>query len=242
MLAATGCADQPPALPPETGFSTTGGSTTGGSTIGGSATTSETSSGATLGSGGCISDEQCGDATPACEPGSGECVECRPEGEHCPPQEYCEPTSLECTPGCDDDDDCPGRCDLQEHLCVDCIDNGDCSEPASICTNANTCVECIVDGDCPTGTCDAGECLSMGHPCEDDSVCDTEAGEQCCSVMGCLDRCMIPCATVDDCPPMEGTVQCGHGHCTVICQSDADCAMWSGFTCGGPESHCHNPV
>ncbi|MEX1368660.1 MAG: hypothetical protein AB1Z98_36365 [Nannocystaceae bacterium] len=249
LLGVTGCAGPAPALPPETGSSTMSASATAGSVTAGPA--ADTGRDSTLGSGsvgasgpgGCTNDEDCGGATPACDLGSGECVECRPGAGHCAAGEYCDPAARECLAGCDDDTDCPGACDVEAHVCVGCVDAEDCGEPTPVCNgDSNTCVECVDNGDCPTGECQLEQCVSLGFECMDDSVCDVEAGEQCClDEDACMERCMVPCDEDADCPAAEPPMECDHSYCLFTCREDADCAAWPGFECRQMNTVCRLP-
>lgn len=242
LLGVAGCAGPAPALPPEIGSSTMGtaatadGMATGPAADTGRDSTMGSAGVGSSGAGGCTSDDDCGGATPACNPSSGECVECRPGGGHCAAGEYCDPVAFECLPGCDDDTDCPSACDVEAHVCVECVDAEDCGEPTPVCNgDSNTCVECVAHGDCPTGECQLGECVSLGFECMDDSVCDVEAGQQCCLDEDvCFERCMVPCSSDAECPAAEPAMICAHDYCLFQCSVDADCAQWPGFLCRHP--------
>ncbi len=71
----------------------------------------------------------------------------------------------------------------------------------------------------------------VGQPCRDDRTCTgLGIGAECCSVAQCLDTCMVPCTSLEECP-FDG-MGCEHGYCLFPCaDTDADCAPWPGATC-----------
>ena len=71
---------------------------------------------ATAGSGsagGCESDDDCSDPTPACLVETGECVPCV-TNDHCP-------------------DPALPACDTSNHTCTGCVSDDDCHEPTPVC-------------------------------------------------------------------------------------------------------------
>jgi uncharacterized repeat protein (TIGR01451 family) len=97
---------------------------------------------------------------------------------------------------CETDSDCTDpsepRCDTAEdpNVCVECLDDNDCSVPTPKCElSSNACVECLEDTDCVFGnyTCDGTficVCTPLGA-----EQCGNDADEDCDGVLdnGCLD-------------------------------------------------------
>ena len=85
----------------------------------------------------------------------------------------------------------------------------------------------------------------VGQPCTADKHCDADAGEECCTSSQCLNTCMVPCASDDECAP---TLGCEHSYCLNPCaNNDSDCSEWSGFTCqhtdgDGFNQWCENDI
>lgn len=71
----------------------------------------------------------------------------------------------------------------------------------------------------------------LGQPCGEGRECgELYIGAECCDAVQCADRCMVPCASVGECP-FDG-MGCEHGYCLFPCaDNDADCAPWPGATC-----------
>jgi hypothetical protein len=70
----------------------------------------------------------------------------------------------------------------------------------------------------------------LGMPCENDDSCDVGAGQECCTDSNCIDTCMVPCESIDQCP--FDNMGCEHGYCLFECDNnDADCVDWPGYTC-----------
>jgi hypothetical protein len=111
----------------------------------------------------CLGDRQ----RPACDVGSGRCVECTAADERCAPADHCEPDVMQCAPGCRDDDGCASptpRCDVVRHECVACT-------AAAHCPGAAACVDrrCAVSA-CPAGRGDCNRDPADG--CEVDLTTD----------------------------------------------------------------------
>ncbi len=84
------------------------------------------------------------------------------------------------------------------------------------------------------------EPIDLGQPCaESDGCTGLGPNVECCAADQCLDTCMVPCSSVDECP-FDG-MGCEHGYCLFPCDANDDCADWPGFTCqhGGP-TLCEN--
>jgi hypothetical protein len=117
--------------------------------------------------------------------------------------------------GCQDDDDCPSVCDVDNNTCVDCLKDSDCTDcfmcidkscipdPCCNCTGTcvgepgslnRRCVECAQDDDCPAGVCVAERCVE----CRTQSDCPI-AGNVCVNNSCCS---MDPCAE-NRCPGVD---------------------------------------
>lgn len=82
--------------------------------------------------------------------------------------------------------------------------------------------------------------IDLGQSCAKGDGC-TELGPnaECCEADQCLDTCMVPCRSVDECP-FEG-MGCEHGYCLFPCDAnDDDCADWPGFSCEHGGEYCEN--
>jgi hypothetical protein len=112
---------------------------------------------------------------------------------HCDEGRTCDAVSRRCAVPCSDDDDCTGgnatKCAASRGICVECVDDGHCSDSRdeTFCeTTWGECVGCLDDDNCST---DApycapshlhGEaCLEDGHCpegswCSDDGQCRSE--------------------------------------------------------------------
>ncbi|HTV18489.1 MAG TPA: hypothetical protein VMG12_07455 [Polyangiaceae bacterium] len=140
---------------------------------------------------------------------------------------FCHPETGECRLSCDPDAseaqtcNAPESCDPRIGLCVECVDDDDCSYGAgAVCdTRRGQCVECLPDADTCSGTrriCDPGalrcvECLN-DNQCGPGSVC--LPGPQRCA----------QCASNADCRGLEDDVFCLPGpQICVECIDDDDC-------------------
>jgi len=160
--------------------STTGGSAgatttetpTGGS--GGSTTTSSGGSGGTTTSSsdpGCKSDAECPGAV--CDVATGLCVQCTPDHDVCPPQQFCTPQDT-CQVGCADNTDCePGTvCDVSINACVGCVIDTDCAQ-GSICVNAICIPGCSGIQPCQAGfSCCSQFCVDLQTDTQNCGLCN----------------------------------------------------------------------
>lgn len=109
-----------------------------------------------------------------CQPTTGDCVECLIDGTcENPSFPFCLGNACsQCIIGRESGE---GSCDVNaartvcldqgsRAVCVECMDDGDCSAPNSVCNlAANVCVQCMEDADCP----------SAAATCSDTNVCQT---------------------------------------------------------------------
>jgi hypothetical protein len=159
---------------------------------------------------GCLSDEDCGNDTPACRD-TGECVGCTND-EHCAPAgKVCDEATFRCE-FCVENGDCDEGdrrfCKGDEHVCVECLaDQDHCGN--EICDpGSNTCVECLTNEQCASP--DASRCTEE-HVCDD---CDTHG----------------------DCALIEDLHACNAGTC-VECTVDTE-DNCGGKVCDLRESSC----
>jgi hypothetical protein len=106
-------------------------------------------------------------------------------------------------------------CDTQNYVCVECLDDSDCSfgpAPEYCLPVENICVQCYQDSHCPTDmVCDTDAYLcrptsgrALCEPCSDDSECGV-AGDMCLAFFDAggseIDRgCGRACTANDPCP------------------------------------------
>jgi hypothetical protein len=153
----------------------------------------------------CTSDLQCigSDTGPHCLfEVSGNCG-CRSTID-CTSPNVCSPTTGSCVPSCvDGGTPCAGLvCDSRSGLCVQCLDDSQCTTGAPLCLNdidAGTyCVQCLADSDCPVSL----------------PFCDKHFYDH-----ACVASCVLP----------DGGTYCQYGVCDVSttlcvgCLSDSDC-------------------
>jgi Cys-rich repeat protein len=165
----------------------------------------------------CLSDTQCAEGR-YCHLNTRICVDCL-DNSHCGEAQRC--FGGQCVNECDSDADCPaGRCQVDLHACVPCLESGDCA--AGVCdTDVYQCVECLVEADCagvlgrPACDEDAQSCV----PCLEDYHC---TGGWVCKTSAQL------------CVQCTADAQCGFGKrcsndfCVNECDSDADCTEMTG--------------
>ncbi|MCC6521990.1 MAG: choice-of-anchor L domain-containing protein [Polyangiaceae bacterium] len=131
---------------------------------------------------GCVDNGDCSSdpGGPVCDPATGNCVVCLPDGTGCSSTEYCDPVSHDCVTGCATEQECVDlgfqHCDLQTHQCVICLTDDDCL-PGTVCSAERICeFGCNANHDCPAGlTCCTDQCKNLvadpdncgqcGHPC-----------------------------------------------------------------------------
>lgn len=167
----------------------------------------------------CLSDADCGGATPVCDPVTSACAPCasaadcagNPGGPACATSGASQGACVACT----DDSTCASptpRCDLPQNLCVVCLENADCAAPTPACNPANhLCVGCVDDSVC-----------SGASP-----VCET-ATQQCvpgCHVVEGVDS----CAPGFMCDAQGGSI----GVCQPVSSSSSSSGMASSSSGGG---------
>lgn len=129
----------------------------------------------------CLSDAQCGGATPRCDPGTNACVACLPGAtDNCPTGQYCRPDNR-CERGCKTGTDCPSGVCLPNHSCEACTSDLQCAA-GTICQNG-TCVgacganapcgtnEACCNGRCQSLTADPTHCGACNRACGANQVC-----------------------------------------------------------------------
>jgi hypothetical protein len=156
----------------------------------------------------CVADGDCsaGAAELFCHPVTGDCkLPCDPEASSeqraCTAAERCDRDIGLCV-DCVQDADCSSAlapvCDLARGGCVECADSSDCPAERPVCdAEAARCIECVVDADCAaTG----GVCLPGAQRC-----------------VGCRDD--RDCAGFEDSRCLPEALLC------VECLDDRDCAL-----------------
>ena len=97
----------------------------------------------------CVVDEHCvGQEEPRCD-ARGRCVECTSTAE-CPlANQICAPWG-ECELTCARDTQCLAtlRCDANFRVCLECVEDADCSGPGEFC-DEGICARCAANPDCP---------------------------------------------------------------------------------------------
>ena len=191
----------------------------------------------------CTVDADCSAPTPACETGSGICVECNLNGQ-CADDEACVDNA--CTFFCQEDAQCAGGefCDeiAGECLEIECVEPRDC-QGGQTCVNA-VCVE--VDDI----ICDAGVGTCEGNTAVQCSVDGTEETSDECGNDLCVDddgvaRCAEVVCTANDRGCLDDTTafvcdSTGTEQETTACEGDAFCesGMCIDPTCTPDTSEC----
>jgi Cys-rich repeat protein len=202
----------------------------------------------------CLVDADCGRDRPACV--GNVCVECRTAGD-CPSGQSCNPVLSTCSFSCDDASDCAGqplsRCSGELDLCVQCLDDSDCSEPrAPACASGGGCVECSEDDDCPpdrpscetasqrcvecldAGQCDGRACDPRDHRCVE-CVSDADCGAGSCDLE--RRRCREACAGPEGCDDPKRPICDAVTASCIECNTREDCSEARRPACT-PEHEC----
>jgi len=164
-------------------------------------------------------------AGPVCDTVTGQCAQCTPAQDTCPPGQVCDPMNNMCRVGCSNDMDCgamPGarvRCDLTTRRCVGCVNDEDCAL-GTLC-RMGTCVPgCTETHACGVGaTCCNGQC----HDLQTDTMHCGACGAACTRGSAC---CAGTCQRVDNdtnhcgrcgnvCSIPRGSPVCTEGNCAV---------------------------
>lgn len=166
--------------------------------------TGKSSGGAGTETGGCSSDEDCGEISGAtrCDSESAQCVECLGDDD-CEPGYYCTGNHL-CKLGCRADEDCAEgtRCNLVSHYCVGCEGPADCPPNHTCETATKTCI----------AACQGAEDCSPEHEC---------CSGLCRAVLDSVEHCGS-CGA--ECPAIHGEPLCDRGECGIVCASGrGDC-------------------
>ncbi len=186
---------------------------------------------------------------------------CGSENPHCTDEE--DGTCVQClsTTHCADG----AVCDTTSNLCVDCLENADCSAEGTVCDVATSlCVDCLAHEDCSGGTlCDieSQECIACSEDEVGDSLCmDAFPDTPYCSALAgcveCIDNTQCPAVTpVCDseqftCTTCELDTECDSGVCdrtSGTCLSEeqivyVDASSGTGGTCGTKSSPCRTII
>ncbi len=157
----------------------------------------------------CTSDESCAASPvgPVCDTVTGQCAQCTPARDNCPPGLVCEGATNTCVTGCRSDSDCGAggvtRCDTATRRCVGCTADSDCAL-GTVCRT----------GACVPG-CNEGHACGVGQTCCDGQCADLQASATNCGACGAA------CGS--------GSACCG-GTCRVTATDSAHCGR-CGNTC-----------
>ncbi len=196
----------------------------------------------------CATNEECAasPAGPVCDTVTGQCAQCTPSQDNCPPGQVCDPMNNTCRVGCSNDTDCgampgsPVRCDLTTRRCVGCTEDVDCAlgtvcrmgtcvpgcTPTHACGVGSTCC----DGQCHDLQADAMHCGACGSSCGTGGACCAGACQRVASDTShcgrCGNVCMVnrgsPVCTAGACA--VGTCDTGYGDCDRMggngCEAD----------------------
>jgi hypothetical protein len=193
LSAACNASDGDGATAPGTAAGGGSGATGGGSTVGGQGGAGAQAGGCT-GSGDCANDPN----GPVCDPATGACVQCLPDGTGCAEGQICDPLSVSCTLGCTTEAECTAegylQCDQQSHKCVLCLADDDCL-PGTICTEGACVFGCKPTHDCPSGlTCCSGMCHDLANDPNNCGQCDDPCAPPANAFSACLDTvCAVAC-------------------------------------------------
>jgi hypothetical protein len=116
-------------------------------------------------------------------------------------------------------------------LCVECVENGDCTDSVEIKCLDGECVACTADVHCPPSApvCEQGECVGCSAGGDD---CDRFSALGVCASSGAC----VECEFNTDCAD-ENEPHCGSdNHCTK-CIEDADCSPF-GKVCDESAGQC----
>jgi hypothetical protein len=169
---------------------------------------------------GCTSDAQC--APFVCEQDTGRC-RCTEDGQ-CAPR-VCNDATGSCV-DCLEDGDCtqdPGRPRCVGERCVECRDKADCTDAQKPFCNGNVCqAMCDDDGDCSPQVCkvSTGQCVA----CTTDAHCSqSPAGPRCDTATNTCVQCLgdADCAA----EPVRKRCQPGTYRC-VECLGNSDCGPY----------------
>jgi len=120
-------------------------------------------------------------------------------------------------------------CDLANNRCVECLSDGDCTDPMSPHCDpmGGTCEVCVVDAHCSAGqTCVQNNCQQN---CATDAICAAaDAGTNYCNTTTSL---CVECLTDPQCG--GNTPFCALDNTCVQCRTDVDCPAGRTCTAGG---------
>jgi Cys-rich repeat protein len=200
----------------------------------------------------CLVDGDCGRDRPICV--SNVCVECS-TSSHCASGQGCNEVLSTCAFACSEASDCAGQalihCSSELDLCVQCLDDGDCSEPRNpACDRGGRCVECMDASHCPpdrpscdvpsrrcvecadSSACDGRVCDPRNHRCVE-CLSDADCGAGTCDVE--RRRCIQPCAGGADCDPKRPI--CDATRSCIECETREHCPDSRRPACT-PEHQC----
>jgi hypothetical protein len=183
---------------------------------------------------GCLTDGDCGGATPRCDPGSERCVACLPTNDNCQAGQYCQVQNgvSSCVPGCKGDSDCgstdggsggdggvaPGQMACCNHQCAD------------VSQDATNCGACGKQCSGSAGSCCIGRCVDLSTDVDNCTAC----GNGCQfanAAASCLNGCVM------------GACQPGYGDCDTMSSNGCETNLNTSTTnCGSCGASCATAV
>ncbi len=175
----------------------------------------------------CATNDDCAasPAGPVCDTVTGQCAQCTPAQDTCPPGQVCDPMNNACRVGCSNDADCgampgsPVRCDLTTRRCVGCTEDVDCALGTVCrmgacvpgCTEAHACGvgSTCCDGQCHDLQADAMHCGACGMSCGEGGGCCAGACQRVATDTSNCGRCGNACVVA------RGSPVCTAGACAV---------------------------
>lgn len=162
----------------------------------------------------CLDSADCKDAAKSKCKNQNSCVQCVGDGDCMAPTPGCDPANNTCVE-CTSSAHCAGVagkpvCDMTAHKCVACVGNGDCPVGYPVCS-ANQCVECIGNANCPMAKpiCDTNSCVE----CTMDNQCPMAKSH-------CDNKQCVECTMNEHCPMAKPV--CDNKQC-VECVMDNQC-------------------
>lgn len=180
---------------------------------------------------------QCTGATPACNTGTGTCVQCVDNSTCSGSTPICDTSTHTCV-ACLSNGNCGGSTPVcSSGTCIQCIDNTNCGGSTPLCdTSAHQCVACLSNNDC-SGT--TPYCNPTGHVCQ---ACGSNGPPSCtntslpaCLASGACGQCNA--TETSQCTGVTPACDTGTNTC-VQCVTDANCGgatpvcNTSNHTCG----------
>ncbi len=160
---------------------------------------------------------------PVCDTSTGNCAQCTPSQDMCPPGQLCDSASNTCMTGCTSDTDCASggvtRCDPTTHRCVGCTADSDCAL-GTVCRTGSCVAGCSEEHGCGVGqSCCSGQCADLQSSASNCGSCGAacSAGGACCA-----GTCRVVATDTSHCGRCGNACEAAHG--TASC-ADGACAV-----------------